>query len=311
MPFPRKFRNKSSVENDDYADFSYFDGYIVPITPKRMRAVIVRIVVFLLFFLPAGLYAQVPCTSQMCPEVLRLVGNQGRDRIFNDFGNLYNQNNVKNFGIALLGAGVVANTKMDGNFQNWYQDRVRSDSTDDFSKIAKFAGEGQFFIPIMATSAITYRLCQARWGLADNTLGDFTDRTFRGYLVGAPALLTFQSLLGAGRPTMGPSYWRPFRHANAVSGHAYIGAVPFITAAQMTDKPVVKGLFYSLSVLCAWSRVNDDAHYLSQAVLGWYLAYLSVRAVTQTESRYTLPRGLTFFPVCDVGTVGAGVYYRY
>ena len=106
---------------------------------------------------------------------------------------------------------------------------------------------------------------------------------------------------------MGSSHWHPFRRANAVSGHAYIGAIPFITAAQMTDKPVVKGLFYVLSTVCAWSRINDDAHYLSQAVLGWYLAYLSVRAVTKTESRRPLPRGLTIFPLSGAGVVGIPV----
>jgi membrane-associated phospholipid phosphatase len=163
----------------------------------------------------------------------------------------------------------------------------------------------------MATCAITYRLLQEKRGFSDCTLGDFTDRAFRGYLVGAPALLAFQSLLGAGRPDGGSSRWQPFRRHNAVSGHTYVGAVPFITAAQMTDKPYVKGLFYTLSTFCAWSRVNDDAHYLSQALLGWYLAYLSVRAVTTTESRTPLPRGLTIFPVSETNKVGIGLHYQH
>ena len=281
-----------------------------------MCALAVRIAVVLLSFFPAGLYAQAPCVPLTVPDTFRLFGNQSRDRIFTDFGNLYNQHNVKNFGLVLLGAGVVANTKMDGNFQNWHRDRVRSKSTDTFSEIAKFPGEGQIFIPMMAASAITYRLCQTKWRLPECTLGEFSDRTFRGYLVGTPALLILQPALGAGRPTMGSSHWHPFRRVNAVSGHAYIGAVPFITAAHMTDRPVVKGLFYTLSTVCAWSRVNDDAHYLSQAVLGWYLAYLSVRAVTQTESRRPLPRGLTIFPVSETSALGRevlgmGVHYQY
>jgi len=244
-------------------------------------------------------------------ETFRLFGNKGRDRVFTDFGNLYNQNSAKNFGVVLLGTGMLANTSMDGNFQNWHGKRVRSDFSNDFSKVAKFFGEGQIFIPVMATSAITYRFLQESRGLPDSTLGDFTDRTFRGYLVGAPALLTFQSLLGGDRPGDGSSHWRPFHRPVGVSGHAFVGAVPFITAAQMTDKPFVKGLFYALSVCTAWSRVNDDAHYLSQVALGWYLAYLSVRAVTATESRMLLPRGLTIFPVSTGDSVGIGLHYQY
>jgi membrane-associated phospholipid phosphatase len=95
-----------------------------------------------------------------------------------------------------------------------------------------------------------------------------------------------------------------------VSGHAFIGAVPFITAAQMTDKIWAKGLFYTLSTIPGWSRVNDNAHYLSQVLLGWYLGYLSVRSVSATEGLKPLPRGLTIFPIADGNAVGMGLIYR-
>jgi len=282
-----------------------------------MRVPTVRIVVFLLSFFPLGLCAQsilytAPPPPPTFSETFRLFGNRERDRIFADYGNLYNKNNAVNYGIALFGAGIMANTTIDGNFQKWHGKNVNSSFSQELGKFSKLFGEGQYFIPIMVASACTYRFWQEKkGGWAECQLGEFTDRTMRGYLVGAPALLILQPLLGAGRPTMGPSDWHPFRRAHAVSGHAFVGAVPFITAAQMTDRPVVKGVFYSLSTLCAWSRVNDDRHYLSQVVLGWYLAYLSVRAVSATESSLSLPRGLTLFPVCEVGTVGAGVLYRY
>jgi len=273
-----------------------------------------RVGILLLLLYPLDLCAQTvpniyaPTTwSSACLH----FGNRERDRIFTDYANLYNQHNVKNFGVALLGAGILANTKMDGNFQNWYQDRVRTNATDDLNKFFKTFGEGQYFIPIMAVSALTYRFLQEKPVIQECFLGEFTDRTFRGYLVGAPALLILQPTLGAGRPTMGSSHWHPFRRANAVSGHAFMGAVPFITAAQMTDQPCVKGLLYALSGFTAWSRVNDDARYLSQAILGWYLAYLSVRAVSSTEEMRLLPRGLTLFPVCESGSAGIGFYYQF
>jgi len=205
----------------------------------------------------------------------------------------------------------MANTEMDHNFQSWHGKNIRSDFTDEFSKVSKFFGEGKYFIPIMATSATAYRFRQTRRGLPNCVLGEFGDRTTRGYLVGAPALLTFQSLIGGERPDGGSSYWRPFTRAVGVSGHAFVGAVPFITAAQMTDNLPVKGVFYTLSTFTAWSRVNDDSHYLSQVLLGWYLAYLSVRAVSQTEAGGLLPRGLTIFPVGGGDAVGFGVHFQY
>jgi len=301
-----------AVKEGNYADFSYFDDKFLPIAPKRMRAMIVRFIIFLLLLPPVGLCAQISNTPHLTvPETFRHFGNRERDRIFTDFGNLYNQNNVKNFGIVLLGAGVVANTKMDSNFQDWHGRHIRSDFSDDLSGFSKFFGEGIIFIPVMVTTACVYRFRQERRALPDCVWGEFADRTMRGYLVGTPTLLSLQLALGGDRPNGGSSQWRPFHRPVGVSGHAFVGAVPFMTAAQMTDRPIVKGLFYTLSTFCAWSRVNDDQHYLSQAVLGWYLAYLSVRAVSQTESRSPLPRGLTIFPVSEVGLVGAGAYYRY
>ena len=53
----------------------------------------------------------------------------------------------------------------------------------------------------------------------------------------------------------------------------------------------LKGGLYLCSTLTAASRVNDDSHYLSQACLGWWMAYLTCRAINQTErqdSRFSL-----------------------
>lgn len=276
----------------------------------------IRATVLLFLLFSVGLYAQtVEYTLQGATPsyfgTFRQFGNQERDRIFSDFGYLYNCNNVKNFGLAVMGGAVLANTEMDRNFQNWHNKHIQSDTSDEFSKVAKVFGEGAIFIPVITTSAVAYRFSQVKWGLSDRYLGEFTDRTTRAYLSGAPTLLTFQLLLGGNRPEHGDSYWRPFRQDHGVSGHAFLGAVPFMTIAQMADQTCVKGLFYALSGFTAWSRINDDRHYLSQALLGWYLAYLSVRAVSQTEASCALPQGLTLFPVCVYDSVGVGLYYQY
>ena len=273
-----------------------------------------RIHFVLILLFPSGLCAQSilnpTCSPTTYSTAFSQFGNRERDRIFSDYRNLYNRNGALNFGTAILGASVLANTKMDGNFQRWYAHQVRCDFTNDLSKGAKIFGDGPIFIPIMTASALTYRFWQEKQGQPNCKLGDFTDRTFRGYLVGTPTLLVSQLVLGADRPRNGPSYWQPFKHDHGVSGHAFIGAMPFITAAQMTDKPFEKGVFYALSTLPAWSRVNDDAHYLSQVILGWYLAYLSARAVSGTEGQ-RLPKGLTIFPIAGEGPVGIGVHYQF
>lgn len=246
-------------------------------------------------------------------EAFHDSGNRSRDRIFSDFGNFYRRDTLCSYGIALAAGGILANTRMDYRFQNWYQRQIRCNFTDEFSEFTRVFGEGKIFIPIAVTTACVYRFRQERFGWPEKKWlpGEFFDRTARGYAVGTPTLLLLQSGLGGNRPRDGSSYWKPFSgEDHTISGHAFIGAIPFITAAHMVDPLWLKGVFYTLSIVPAWSRVNDSAHYLSQSVLGWYLAYLSVRAVSETEGMKPLPKGLMLFPVADGKNVGLGFVYR-
>jgi membrane-associated phospholipid phosphatase len=94
-----------------------------------------------------------------------------------------------------------------------------------------------------------------------------------------------QNAIGASRPDEDDSRWRPFEDTNGVSGHSFMGAVPFITAAEMAENPYIRYSLYLGSMLCGWSRINDDRHYLSQAALGWWIAYLSVSCCKGAEKR--------------------------
>ena len=259
---------------------------------------------------------KIPSEARPKGHLFERTGRYACGRVWSDHRNFYNLDTALNYGVALVGGAILANTAMDRHFIEWYQNDVRSSGTDNFATFWKFFGEGGVWIPIFTTVAVSYRLYeQSDWNKRSERclFGEYAARTTRGYLVGAPSLLVFQSLLGSERPAHGNekgSYWRPFHKSHAVSGHSFIGAMPFITAAQMVEKPWLKGVFYACSVLPAWSRVNDNAHYLSQAVLGWYLAYLSARAVSQTESTTKLPRGLTLFPITEGPYVGLGLLYK-
>jgi hypothetical protein len=236
-------------------------------------------------------------------------------RICCDHQNFYQWHTFWNFSLALGGGAVLANTSLDADFQDWYQNDVRSSGTDDFASFVKTFGEGQIFIPSFALLAVTGRYldeCYPTCHQRGRILTNFASRTTRGYMVGAPSLLLGQYLLGASRPCDHRSWgskWQPFKDENSLSGHAFMGATPFITAAQMSDSRLLKGTFYFFSTMTAWSRVNDDKHYLSQICLGWYLSYLSCRAVSQTEGDIS-GKGLTFFPLVAPDTMGMGVVYQ-
>ena len=63
------------------------------------------------------------------------------------------------------------------------------------------------------------------------------------------------------------------------------------------DNRLLKYLFYGASTLTAVSRINDNAHYLSQAALGWYLAWEATDTVADRDKRNHL--AFTPMPVND------------
>jgi len=189
-------------------------------------------------------------------------------------------------------AAVFANTSMDGDIRDYYQNRLRGNTTDGFATVLKVPGDLFITVPVLLGG----HLLLPETGIA----GQWTLRSLRAIAVGAPAGLILRSATGSGRPPDGDSRWRPFKHNDGLSAHTFIGAVPFITAAKMNDNLFLKGVFYGVSVLPGLSRINDDKHYFSQAALGWYLAYLSCSAVEKTNK--TQDREvLSFVPLPEGG----------
>ncbi len=237
---------------------------------------------------------------------LRAMWLEAKHNVCSDHSNYYDRGTMAKLAYGLVLGSVLANTSMDQDFQDWYQQDVRSDDTDDFSTFFKTFGEGHLFIPTFACMAFAGKFV-ADWPVV-GPVGEFSARTTRGYLVGAPPMLFMQFMLGASRPgeTDHSSHWYPFEDTNSVSGHAFMGAVPFITAARMTDGFFLKSGLYACSTLTAYSRINDDRHYLSQAILGWWMAYLACEAVDHTHLK---GHGMTFMPIASADTVGfAGIY---
>ena len=198
------------------------------------------------------------------------------DTLKQDYSSFYHSDRLWRAAKVYSVGAVMANTNIDTEFHSWHQDNIHSDTSDDIAKVAKLFGEKVILVPL-ATAAASWQLKDA-----DSALGQWGEKTMRSYLVGGPAMFAVQLLTGGSRPKdeYQNAHWRPFNDDNGVSGHSFVGAVPFLTLAKMpglTDNQ--KYLAYFASTLSAWSRINDDAHYLSQAMLGWYMAWESVDAV--------------------------------
>ncbi len=231
-----------------------------------------------------------------------------RDNVFQDYSNYYTRGTLGEFILILAPAAVFANSDFDADVGTWYQVHVRSVDTNRVSNFIRPVGAGFITIPIYVSAKFVGEYFDDQPGMA--LLGEFGDRTCRALAVGSPPFLALQYITGGGRPAnyVDESYWRPFRGSHGASGHAFMGAVPFLTLAGMTDDPLAKCVFYACSPWTGFTRINDNVHYISQVWLGWWMAYLATDAVYKTEKEKS-PLVLT--PLCTPEMTGVGLIYQH
>jgi hypothetical protein len=223
---------------------------------------------------------------------------------FEDNKNFYSFKNLTILTIGFGIGGVMANTSIDQDFQDDYQEHAHLSLPDFF----KDFGANEIALPVFASFALFGELTPDT--TAGSVVGEWGRRTLRSYMVGIPPLLITQRLTGGSRPGekgRNSSHWSPGSDVNGVSGHAFIGAVPFMTAAQMTENVYAQIALYAGSGLSAWSRVNDDKHFLSQALLGVLLAYSSTSSVNKTEK----DRNIVVAPIMVKDGIGVMVGFSY
>lgn len=229
-----------------------------------------------------------------------------------DHGQFYSRRSLGLLILGLGGGAALANTNADDFIsRDFYQETIRNANTDEYFEAIhnmKVFGEGKYGLPIYAIAM------GGGWILDESELfdsaGEWGERSLRTVLVGGPPMLAAQWIVGGSRPgeAHSGSHWEPFQDNNGVSGHAFMGAIPFLNAANMTDNPWLRGACYVGSGMAGLSRINDDSHYTSQAVLGWWYAYLAARAVNNTELESS------FTPLLQVSSDGTslfGVEYRW
>jgi hypothetical protein len=212
---------------------------------------------------------------------------------------------------AAFGAGaLMANTGFDTTMQNAWQRGVEPTGVGTFFSGCKDIGEGRYALPVFGVAAATGLIFEGN--PAGDAVGEWGSRSLRIFVVGAPPLYAMQWVTGGSRPGEGSagSQWHLFNDNNGVSGHAFVGAIPFLAAADMVESPLAKGALYVCSTFVGFSRMTDDAHYPSQVFLGWYIAWASARAVTATEMRFAgMDVRIVPLPAADLG--GAAIDARW
>ena len=235
--------------------------------------------------------------------------SRGVRKVGSDYGYFYSIDNLLCVTAAFGAGALMANTGFDTTMQNAWQTSVAPTGFGHFLAGTKPLGEGRYELAVWGTAAVTGLVFDE--SVLGEVVGEWGSRSLRTFAVGAPPLYVLQLATGASRPADGHgSHWHWFNDNNGVSGHAFIGAVPFLAAAEMVDNPWAKGSLYVCSTFCGLSRVDANAHYPSQVFLGWYLAFASSMAVQKTEMKFA---GMDFraVPIALPGGTGMGIEGRW
>jgi hypothetical protein len=224
-----------------------------------------------------------------------------------DHENFYTWKNTKTTTGMFAIAAILAHSDADREFRNAWQEDVRSNSWDNLSSIAHEWGDAKYLIAA-SCAAVGFEQLMSHTPTGDR-VGEWGHRSARSLLVGFPPLLILQRVTGASRPLESStgSIWVLFGDENGVSGHTFVGAVPFICAAQMTENRLAVVSLYTCSTLTGISRINQDAHYLSQVMLGWWLAHMACTSTDETQ----VSRQIHFAPIPTAGGLGIGVHWQH
>ena len=222
-------------------------------------------------------------------------------KVVEDYRNFYSCDSLVCLTAAFGAGALMANTGFDTTMQTAWQQSVTPTDLGTFFSDCKPLGEGRYALPVFGVAAITGIILEGN--PSGDIIGEWGSRSLRMFVVGAPPLYVLQLATGASRPVDGyGSQWHMFNDNNGVSGHAFIGAIPFLAAAEMVENPWAKGGLYVCSTFTGLSRINDNAHYPSQVFLGWYLAFASSVAVSRTEMHFdSMVVRVVPLPIADLG----------
>jgi hypothetical protein len=223
-------------------------------------------------------------------------------KVVEDYRNFYSCESLTCITAAFGAGALMANTGFDTTMQNAWQQGVRPTDVGTFFSDCKVLGEGKYALPIFGAAALTGVVLEGQ--PAGDIVGEWGSRSLRIFVVGAPPVYVLQMATGASRPgeSSAGSDWHFWNDNNGVSGHAFVGAIPFLAAAEMVENPLAKGTLYVCSTFVGFSRMTDNAHYPSQIFLGWYLAWASSMAVSRTETHFAgMEVRVVPLPIADMG----------
>lgn len=183
--------------------------------------------------------------------------------------------------------------------QAWLQDK-RSTDTDRVARWVKPLGNGRYTLPALGALYCYGRLRgseraarTALLGLESFAItGLFTETIKHVSHKHRPMSGDFETVMWDGPSASGANLSFPSGHA------ASAFAIATVVASEYEDNLVVPPLVYGAAGLCAYSRLNDNAHWLTDVILGAAIGYFTAKAVVGLHGSGTHGR-LSLSPVVN------------
>jgi membrane-associated phospholipid phosphatase len=177
--------------------------------------------------------------------------------------------------VGTIGVASVADRGVDG----WIQDH-RSPHSDNLARAFRNGGEPElvFGIPaaLIIAGAVSRRPALARRG----------ERVLASVIVAGLTTGAIKEVSGRLRPvdTTDPYVFRPLTNHDAFpSGHATVAFALATSLSEEIRRPWAAALLYAGATGTAWSRLNDQQHWLSDVLAG---AAVGITAAKMMEGRW-------------------------
>jgi hypothetical protein len=199
----------------------------------------------------------------------------------------------------------------DEDIKDWLQKRRRS-STNTVAAIGRPFGDGRYVLPGLGVLYCYSRLCGDN-RLRRTALLGFESAVVSGAITGAIKHLSHKRRPSSAEvdevPWGGPA--ASAAHVSFPSGHSACAfAVSTVIAMEYEEKTLVPALAYGTAVMCAFSRLNDNAHWMSDVIVGSAVGHLTARAIVRRHCGGSDGR-LALEPLLSNRGTGLSLSYRF
>ena len=204
---------------------------------------------------------------------------------------------------------AVANEEDD--IQNWVQEN-RNASSDRIAGFVKPFGDGKYTLPTLAGLYCYGHFFQSERARRTALIG-LESFVFTGILTE-----TIKRTSHKHRPRsedLEGVRWDGPRFSNAnlsfPSGHTSSAfAVATVVASEYGDNAFVPPLMYGAATLCAFSRINDNAHWASDVIMGAAIGHFVAKEIIVLHGGKT-DKKFSLLPVATDGRPGLSILYRF